>query len=391
SLATCLRVSRSWAQVARDNACWRAAFRAAWPRSFERVAPRPPSIVDSSEKKRSVTPVSTVGSSYDPAYIDWKHVCLQRHLLDRNWRTGTYTATEIPTPHKEAIYCLQFDRDKIVSGSRDHTVRIHDAKTLQLRSTLVGHIGSVLCLQFDKTSLVTGSSDSRILIWSLPPLPSAGDPSAETTPSTIHPTHILKGHTESVLNLKFDSSRILSCSKDKTIKVWSSVDGSLLRTLKGHRAAVNAVQFRGRLAVSASGDRTIKVWDLETGENMRTLVGHVRGIACVQFEGDLIVSGSSDKTIRIWNVHTGQHLRTLDGHMELVRTLQFDESIIVSGSYDQSIKVWDMKSGSQLLALDAHRHRVFKVQFNECRIVSCSQDQRIIVWDFTSGVDTSFF
>ncbi|KAI8828731.1 WD40-repeat-containing domain protein [Chytriomyces cf. hyalinus JEL632] len=378
-LAVCLRVSRRWNAIASDFTCWKTAFECAWPESVSSVRP-------AAHNKTRV-------DESCPEMVDWKYAYRQRLLLERNWINGDFSTHEISNAHNEAIYCLQFDEEKIISGSRDNTVQVFDTATLAHRHTLVGHSGSVLCLQFDDSILITGSSDSTIMVWNLPSTKPSSAATAATQPpsNTLSPTRILKSHKQSVLNIKFDSRWIVSCSKDKTIKVWSQTDGSLLRTLKGHKAAVNAVQFKGNVCVSASGDRTIKVWNLETGETLKTLVGHLRGIACIQFDGNVIVSGSSDRTIRIWNVHTGQLIRTLEGHTELVRTLQFDQTRIVSGSYDRSIKIWDMKSGAHLFSLDAHQNRVFKVQFNACRIVSCSQDQRIIVWDFSKGADVSCF
>ena len=61
------------------------------------------------------------------------------------------------------------------------------------------------------------------------------------------------GHTESVLNLRFDEEHIVSCSKDTTVKIWRTEDGKLVKTLRGHKAAVNAVQYGNGIVVSASG------------------------------------------------------------------------------------------------------------------------------------------
>lgn len=65
------------------------------------------------------------------AIVDWKWIYRQRLELERNWsmphqfdqETGQwvphgYKCFEF-MGHEEAVYCLQFDRDKIVSGSRD--------------------------------------------------------------------------------------------------------------------------------------------------------------------------------------------------------------------------------------------------------------------------------
>ncbi|CAG8644140.1 8156_t:CDS:2, partial [Funneliformis caledonium] len=307
--------------------------------------------------------------------INWKHLFHQRSLIEHHWRKGIYSIRELPG-HNESIYCIQFDEHKIISGSRDDTIKIWDIKTGHCVKTYRGHKQSVLCLQYDDKVIVSGSSDTTIIIWDL------------VTGEIIR---TLEGHSESVLNLRFDDNLIISCSKDRTVRIWDREIGTCLRVLNGHRAAVNAVQFKDGYVISASGDRTIKLWSLSTGQCLRTFDGHSRGIACIQFDGNIIVSGSSDKTIKVFDVHTGACSSTLVGHTDLVRTLQFDKNKIVSGSYDETLKVWDPKTGELLSNLiHGHTSRVFKLQFNSTKIVSCSQDQKIIIWDFANNVDTTF-
>ncbi|KAG0213820.1 hypothetical protein BGX28_003494 [Mortierella sp. GBA30] len=322
------------------------------------------------------------------AMVNWKYLFKQRRLLEQNWNRGLHSAKEVPG-HTEGIYCIQFDDHKIVSGSRDNTIKIWDLATGACRRTYFGHRASVLCLQYDEDRIVSGSSDATINVWDL---------------NTGKVLRRLEGHADSVLSLRFEKDTVISCSKDRTVKIWKISTGETLKTLVGHRAAVNAVQFSPesaapsplagspRVVVSASGDKSIKIWSFDTGECLRTLEGHTRGIACIQFEGNVIVSGSSDKTIKIWDISKGECVRTLVGHEGLVRTLQFSGGRIISGSYDETLKIWDQKSGRLLADLDGrHSHRVFKVQFNDSKIVSCSQDQKIIIWDFAVGIDATFF
>ncbi|KAI7830223.1 WD40-repeat-containing domain protein [Gamsiella multidivaricata] len=319
--------------------------------------------------------------------INWKFLCQQRRLLEQNWNRGIHFAKELPG-HTEGIYCIQFDDNKIISGSRDNTIKIWDLASGLCLRTYSGHSASVLCLQYDESRIVSGSSDTSIIVWDL---------------DIGKVLRRLTGHADSVLSLRFEKDIVVSCSKDRTVKIWKISTGEMIRTLIGHRAAVNAVQFSPesaapspfagspRVVVSASGDKTIKIWSFETGECLRTLEGHARGIACIQFEDNIIVSGSSDRSIKIWDITRGECVKTLVGHDGLVRTLQFTGGRIISGGYDETLKIWDQETGKLLADMDGrHSHRVFKLQFNDSKIVSCSQDQKIIIWDFAVGVDTTF-
>ncbi|KAJ1812915.1 hypothetical protein LPJ75_003423, partial [Coemansia sp. RSA 2598] len=267
---------------------------------------------------------------------NWNYLFKQRLELDRRWAQGVAQVHTI-TGHADSVYCVQCDRDKIVTGSRDRTIKIWDSRTFQCTRTLTGHEASVLCLKYDRTTMVTGSSDSTVIIWDL---------------ASGQPLQRLVSHTAGVLDVAFNADYVVSCSKDCTIKIWSRATGKLLQTMAGHRGPVNAVQLFGDRIVSASGDSLIKMWDVKTGNLIRTFSGHTRGLACVQFDGKTIVSGSSDQLIKVWDSETGRCVQTLKGHKDLVRTLHFTGGRrAVSGSYDQSVKVWDIVSGECTLDL----------------------------------------
>ncbi|KNE58112.1 hypothetical protein AMAG_04931 [Allomyces macrogynus ATCC 38327] len=282
------------------------------------------------------------------AKLDWKFLYRNRVRLECNWRHDRMPMTELKG-HGDSVYCIQFDQQRIVSGSRDQTIKVWSLATGTILQEMRGHAGSVLCLQYDATGLlVTGSSDTTVMLWDL---------------TRGVKLHTLSGHTAGVLDVAFNQDVIVSCSKDCTIKVWSRPDdwrvGPVLKTtLLGHRAAVNAIQLRGNTLVSASGDYLVKVWDVASGTHVRDLAGHSRGIACVAFDGRIVVSGSNDKTIRVWDVHTGTLLATLEGHTDLVRTLALDSArgIIVSGSYDQSVRVWHVWSDEMDGPFGPRRH-----------------------------------
>ena len=69
------------------------------------------------------------------------------------------------------------------------------------------------------------------------------------------------------------SSRVVSGSRDATLRVWDIVDGECLHVLIGHVAAVRCVQYDGRLVVSGAYDYMVKVWNPEREECIHTLAG----------------------------------------------------------------------------------------------------------------------
>jgi F-box and WD-40 domain protein 1/11 len=294
--------------------------------------------------------------------LNWQYLYSQRRRLEANWENEKYTNFQLPHPdypedaHRECIYTIQHSGKYLVSGSRDRSLRIWDLDTRRLvRPPLAAHNGSVLCLQFDASPeedlIVSGSSDATVVLWRF------------STGEIIQ--RLRKAHRESVLNVRFDKRVLVTCSKDKTIKIFNrrqmspgdlgfpGVPGSvhpvatylnnygfnpapttglpppasrppytMIGCLEGHGAAVNAVQILGSEIVSASGDRTVKVWNWPEQTCTRTLIGHTKGIACVQYDGRRIVSGSSDNEVKVFDKESGIEVASLRAHTNLVRTVQ---------------------------------------------------------------------
>lgn len=299
--------------------------------------------------------------------LNYHYIFKQKRKLEDNWNAGRYKSFQLPhkdhpeDAHTECVYTIQYLGRYLVSGSRDRTLRIWDLETFRLaKPPLHGHMGSVLCLQFDDQKdediIISGSSDCHVIIWRF----STGQKLKQLT----------NAHKESVLNLRFDKRFLVTCSKDKTIKIWNrqelvpgdrnypikGVKGggqcptyiidsmaipdalkygpskpeykmklepySHMMTLDLHVAAVNAIQIYEDQLVSASGDRCLRVWNIHTGECTTKIEAHQKGIACVQYDGKRIVSGSSDNTIRIWDPVSKVEVARLEGHNRLVRTIQ---------------------------------------------------------------------
>lgn len=201
------------------------------------------------------------------------------------------------------------------------TPRAHESMPA-LVSFPIHHNASILCLQYDDRILVTGSSDSTCIVYNIK--------------SGYRPVRRLRHHSAAVLDLVFDDKHIVTCSKDISICVWDRETGALLKQLRGHSGPVNAVQMRGNTIVSCSGDFRVKLWNIDTGKNIREFSGHTKGLACSQFseDGRYVASAGNDKVIRIWDANTGECVREMRAHDNLVRSLHVDSvsGRLVSGS-----------------------------------------------------------
>ncbi|ROT36188.1 WD40 repeat-like protein [Sodiomyces alkalinus F11] len=404
-LASASLVSRRWDGIVRNRHVWKDAFLRAKTGTYATGRP--------------IEPGSSQGVPALTAEVDWRKVYQVKQQLDRSWREGKARPVYL-NGHLDSIYCLQFDESKIVTGSRDRTIRIWDMHTFECRLVIgppdivnspsllldaegqpvhhavlpdgthtapsmpdvatfpMHHQASILCLQYDDRILVTGSSDSTCIVYSVP--------------DGYRPLRRLRAHTAAVLDLAFDDRHIVTCSKDVTICVWDRETGTLLRRLCGHAGPVNAVQLRGNTIVSCSGDFRVKLWNVDTGKNIREFVGHTKGLACSQFtqDGRYVASAGNDKVIRVWDANTGDCVREIQAHDGLVRSLHVDSvsGRLVSGSYDTDIKVFDMESGRQMLDFPRwHASWVLSAKSDYRRIVSTGQDPKILIMDFGADID----
>ncbi|KAL8971311.1 MAG: hypothetical protein Q9183_001116 [Haloplaca sp. 2 TL-2023] len=305
-------------------------------------------------------------------------------------------------------------RDKILTGSRDRTIRVWDARTYKCLKILgvpsrnipislpalpttsgrrpfakqlstqyrldshpvkpvMYHVGSILCLQYDDDLMITGSSDFTCIMWDI----KAG----------WEPIKRVRYHNAGVLDVCFDQKHVVSCSKDTTVCLWDRQSGDLIHRLSGHRGPVNAVQLRGNLAVSASGDGVSKLWNLLSGSCIKEFPSKDRGMACVEFSPDslTIFAGGNDQVIYQFDASTGELLRELRGHSGLVRSLHLDSANgrIVSGSYDTSVRAYDVRTGDAVVEFVGWTASwILSAKMDYRRIIATSQDSRVVVMDF---------
>lgn len=119
---------------------------------------------------------------------------------------------------------------------------------------------------------------------------------------------------------------------DKTVRIWDTATGAVLKTLDGHTGAVSSVAFSldGALLASGSDDNTVRLWDTVTGMALKTLEGHTDCVISVAFSGNgaLLASSSYDDTVRLWNAVMGSALRTIIVEFVLILSFSSDGTFL---------------------------------------------------------------
>jgi WD40 repeat protein len=352
-----------------------------------------------------------------------------------NVQEHSFTPMEkLLTGHSDSIYCIRFDHrpfklpadfeealkeearngplydsktslgigsyGKILSGSRDRTIKIWDGDSGICLHTLRGHGGSVLCLEYDDHFLFSGSSDESVAIWDFQAMHSG------STPKVLKR---LRGHRSPILDLTINEKWLLTCGKDHTVRIHDRTqDYQLTRIYTAHNGPVNAVELtrspvNGKTrAMTVSGEGGAHLWDVESGALIRHFVGHEKGLACVKLLDNLVVAGSNDTTVRVWDAETGQCLCVCRQHDALVRATGFDprRKLILSGGYDGKIKLFNVgrelhpdavlssegNTSTPYWELESQsKTRVFDVQMDATRILSCGENENVCVRDFGQG------
>ncbi|CEL59031.1 Vegetative incompatibility protein HET-E-1 OS=Podospora anserina GN=HET-E1 PE=4 SV=1 [Rhizoctonia solani AG-1 IB] len=253
----------------------------------------------------------------------------------------------------------------------------------------------------------------------------------------------LHDHTSMTEYAEFspDSTRIISCSHNKSICVWDVETGELLLgPLEAHFDFINSVQYSpdGTCIASGSWGGAIRIWDAVSGEaklvfqlpekpigaifsiryspdgahiavgmsngqlyirdastgalKLGPFIGHTDSVTSMDYspDGTRVASGSNDKTIRVWSAARGDLvLGPFIGHTGRIWSVKYSPNgrHIVSGSDDRTVRVWDAQTGDTILGpLEGHHSLIMSVCYSpdSSRLVSCAYEGDAIVWDARS-------
>lgn len=339
----------------------------------------------------------------------FKSLYRRHHMIRQSWTSGKVKPSHVAfAAHpRHVITCLQFDEDKIITGSDDQLIHVYDTNTGKLRKRLEGHEGGVWALQYQGNVLVSGSTDRSVRVWDI---------------EKGLCTQVFYGHTSTVRCLQIlmptDTGKvengvpvmmppkplIITGSRDSQLRVWRLPEAGsrryiqtgppandadcpyFIRTLQGHSHSVRAIAAHADTLVSGSYDNTVRVWKISTGETVHVLQGHAQKVYSVVLdtERNRCISGSMDSFVKIWDLETGSCTHTLEGHSLLVGLLDLRDERLVSAAADSTLRIWDPESGRCRHTLTAHTGAITCFQHDGRKVISGS-DRTLKMWDIRTG------
>lgn len=164
---------------------------------------------------RNPSPAAPVAQSVQHQPPNYKLLHLTRTRLHHRFLSGSYRLSTLqsrgsPSPHTNTIYCLQLYTypetgiQVLFTGSKDRTIKEWDLATDTVLRTIEGvHEGSVLSICVYGEYLASAGSDSNVVVWDLVEHKVA---------------KVIDDHEDSVLCVRFDDARLVSCSKGEPLK-----------------------------------------------------------------------------------------------------------------------------------------------------------------------------
>ncbi|PYI28210.1 WD domain protein [Aspergillus indologenus CBS 114.80] len=279
--------------------------------------------------------------------------------------------------------------DKIVVvGNKDGQLEVFDIASSTLLDTIKAHDGPVWSLQVhpDGKSLVSGSADKSAKFWSFQVVQEEIPGTKRTTPrlKLVH-TRTLKV-SDDILNVRFSpDARLLAVALlDNTVKVFFVDSLKLFLNLYGHKLPVLSmdISWDSKLIVTCSADKTARVWGLDFGDCHKSFLAHEDSVMAVAFvpnnkegNGHNFFSASKDRLIKYWDGDKFEHIQKLAGHHGEIWALAISHSgeFIVTASHDKSIRTWEQTD--EQLFLEEEREKELEEMYDNSLTASLEQEE----------------
>jgi WD40 repeat protein len=249
------------------------------------------------------------------------------------YQDRTMRLWDLATQKLDRSLDLPWDGAGILSTTGDGHVILGRAQGLHFYDLASGGVtreistpaaGHCVAVTPDHTRALTASSDEHLIIWEI---------------ETGKVLHTLDAHFSTAAGAValFPDGKRMVVSSEHSLFVWDLQSGQPVGTLHGHTWFVDALAVGltpvGIRIISGSRDKTVRVWDPNRAEPLLTLTGHTYTVGDVGIlPGGLQLISCGDSSLRIWNMLTGQCEATFTADSPLITcACTPDGNMIVAG------------------------------------------------------------
>ncbi|XP_041063249.1 transducin beta-like protein 3 isoform X2 [Carcharodon carcharias] len=259
--------------------------------------------------------------------------------------------------HTDTVLALDVFKQgtKFASCSKDKTIRIwkmnKETGEVNCVAQGLGHahgVGIISCSRLKEGFIVSGSQDCTLKLWALTKSLRANSSEKITEPEVLRADLTEKVHDKDINSVVVspNDKLIATGSQDKTAKLWSASDFSLVGVFRGHNRGIWSVQFSpmDQILATSSADGTVKLWGLQDFNCLKTFEGHDASVLKTIFvsRGTQLLTSGSDGLLKLWTIKTNECVITLDAHENKVWGLHCNkkDDLVVTGATDSCIIIW---------------------------------------------------
>ncbi len=167
---------------------------------------------------------------------------------------------------------------------------------------------------------------------------------------------IFHGHSYPIWDLKFSplGSYFVSCSNDRTAKLWQTNHHIPLRIFTGHLSDIDVAEFHPNIHYIATGsnDKQIRLWSCLTGECVRIMVTTNGTVRSLKFSkaGNHLVAGNDYGEIVIFEIVKGipiEIIQTCQIKAVWSMDISWDDQMLAVGTEEGTIELYNFQKISQ--------------------------------------------
>ncbi len=206
--------------------------------------------------------------------------------------------------------------------------------------------------------------------------------------------YVLEGHSNTVgmIRLSENNQRLVSCSSDKSIKVWDLKERSIIFERFYYDAILCcSISRDGSNIALSTKDDLIEVWNIDF-EVLLYSKKHdkkeVRELLISADNKELIIAGGKDKKTEIWDLYNQKMKYAIDGHGYITYCMFLDKSknTLITGGLDKYLKIWDFNTGNLIKMFESHSRVTRRIAAtDEINVVvtggGWNSDYNIRLWD----------